>query len=106
MCNILRTSELVKDILEKDKQSRNSDSFLYLKVLSVIGERKGIDINSMSITTFLLHLHEYGFPAFETVRRTRQKLQATYPELAACERVEGFRAGLENEFREFARGEV
>lgn len=106
MIEFKNTTELVKAILEQDEQCRNSDSFLYLKVLTVIGERKGIDIESMPITHFLLHLHGAGVPGFETVRRTRQKLQATYPELAACDRVAAYRAENEREYREFARGEV
>lgn len=106
MNDLKNTTALVKTILEHDEQCRNSDSFLYLKVLSVIGERKGIDIETMSVPYFLLNLQGTAFPPFESVRRARQKIQATYPELAACDRVEGFRAGLETEFREFARGEV
>lgn len=106
MENIVRTSELVKKILEEDKQCRNSDSFLYLKVLTVLGKRKGIDIESMSITYFLMNLHGSGFPGFETVRRARQKVQQHHPELAACDKVEGFRAENEWAYREFARGEA
>lgn len=100
------TTALVKSILEQDKQCRNSDSFLYLKVLSVIGNQKGIDIEKMSIPYFLLNLHGCGFPGFETVRRTRQKLQQHHPDLAACEAVEGSRDENEKVFRDFARGEA
>ena len=106
MTDLKTTTALVKAILEEDKQCRNSDSFLYLKVLSVIGKQKGIDLEKMSVPYFLLNLHGAGFPGFETVRRTRQKLQATHPELAACERVESFRAENEAEFRAFARSEA
>lgn len=106
MFDLKNTTALVKSILEQDKQCRNSDSFLYLKVLSVIGKQKGIDIEKMSIPYFLLNLHGAGFPGFETVRRTRQKLQQHHPELAACEAVEGFRAENEAEFRAYARGEA
>ena len=106
MNDLKNTTALVKAILEQDKQCRNSDSFLYLKVLSVIGKRKGIDIDSMSVPYFLLNLQGTAFPGFETVRRTRQKIQAAYPELAACEAVEGFRMDNEKEFRAYAVGDV
>ena len=106
MIDLKNTTALVKSILEQDKQCRNSDSFLYLKVLSVIGKQKGIDLEKMSVPYFLLNLHGAGFPGFETVRRTRQKLQQHHPELAACERVEDFRTENEAEYRAFARGEV
>ena len=106
MLDLKNTTALVKSILEQDKQCRNSDSFLYLKVLSVIGKQKGIDIDKMSIPYFLLNLHGAGFPGFETVRRTRQKLQQHHPELCACEVVEGFREEKEKEFRAYAVGDV
>ena len=106
MTELKTTTALVKSILEQDKQCRNSDSFLYLKVLSVIGKQKGIDIEKMSIPYFLLNLHGAGFPGFETVRRTRQKLQQHHPELCACEVVEDFRTEREKEFRAYAVGDV
>ncbi len=106
MNDLKNTTALVKAILEQDKQCRNSDSFLYLKVLSVIGKRKGIDIETMSVPYFLMNLQGTAFPPFESVRRARQKIQATYPELAACDRVEDFRIENETAFREYARGEV
>lgn len=106
MNDLKTTTALVKAILQQDKQCRNSDSFLYLKVLSVIGKQRGIDIDKMSIPYFLLNLHGASFPCFETVRRSRQKIQQHHPELAACETVEGYRAENESEYREFARGVV
>jgi hypothetical protein len=51
---------------------------------------------------FLLNGADMGFVGFETVRRARQKIQATFPELAACERVEGFRAENEAEYKKYA----
>ena len=99
-------TKLVERILATDERARNSDSFLYLRVLAAIGDQKNIDIDSMSITTFLLNLRDYGFPPFESVRRARQKLQAKHPELAACDRVCDFRMDREQTFRGFARSEV
>lgn len=101
--NYYPLKELVLQILDEDVKSRNSDSFLYLKVLEVQGWEKDLDIHSMSITTFLLHMSEYGFPPFETVRRTRQALQAKYPHLAANATVTANRKAKEQEYREFAR---
>ena len=106
MNDLKNTTALVRSILEQDKQCRSSDSLLYLKVLTEVGKKRGVDIEKMSIPYFLLNLHGAGFPGFETVRRTRQKLQQHHPELAACERVEGFRAEREKEFRAYAVGDV
>lgn len=106
MLDLKNTTAIVKSILETDKQCRNSVSFLYLKVLSVVATQKDVDLEKMSVPYFLLNLHGAGFPGFETVRRTRQKLQQHHPELAACEAVESFRMESEKEYRAYARGEV
>ena len=93
----------VKAILIEDRQARNSDSFLYLKVLQKMGAEKGIDLDSLPITRFLLEMSEMGFPPFESVRRARQKLQEHNPDLRACEAVEEARAENELEYREYVR---
>jgi hypothetical protein len=106
MTDLKTTTALVKAILEQDKQCRNSDSFLYFRVLEIIGKRKGIDINEMSIPYFLLNMSGKDFPPFESVRRARQKLQEHHPELAACEEVAQARAFNEVGYNEYARGTV
>lgn len=105
--NDLKTiSWLVKHILEQNKQARNSDSILYLKVLEYQSHEKGIDLWLLSVPVFLTEMKQKGFAGFESVRRARQKIQAAHPELAACEAVEGFRAVNEQEFRAYAVGDV
>ena len=100
------TTVLVHEILKTDKQSRNSDSFLYLKVLEIIGKQKGLDINSMSIPYFLLNMSGTAFPPFESVRRARQKLQEHNPELAACDAVADARAENEVMYQHYAKGDI
>lgn len=106
MNELKTTTKLVKAILEEDKQARNSDSFLYLKVLEHIADQKNIFIDAMPVPHFLMNMSAMGFSAFETVRRTRQKVQQHHPELAACDKVAGMRMIQESEFRSYARGEV
>lgn len=106
MQNIKQTTQLVKAILEQDNRCRNSDSFLYFKVLSIVAERKGVDIDEMTVPYFLLNMHGTVFPPFESVRRSRQKVQERYPDLAACDTVAGYRAGNESAVREYARGTI
>ncbi len=103
MNDFKRITQIVKAVLEQYPQTRNSDSFLYLKVLHIIGRNKGINTNNMSVEEFLLWHNKLGFPGFETVRRTRQKIQAANPELAACEKVNIMRLENEKEFRNFAK---
>ena len=100
------TTKIVRFLLEDNKQTRNSDSFLYYKVLEYISEQKNYDLRTITVPHFLGNMKEYGFPCFESVRRARQKLQAAYPELRACAEVEQFRSENEDAVREYARGIV
>lgn len=93
------TTEIVKNILQRFEKARNSDDYLYLKVCESINE---IGIN-LPFHKVILNREEYKYPAFESVRRTRQKLQATYPELQGTDEVEGFRKVNEEAFKNYAR---
>lgn len=90
---------LVKNILEEDEQTRNSDSFLYFRML----ERIDKAILTVPVHDFLLGMGALGIPPFESVRRARQKVQAECPWLAACDTVKEFRAENEEEYVDFAR---
>ena len=102
MQKLLNTSKMVKLALTVCPETRNSDSFLYLKIIEQMAIDKGMNIQQMSLPSFLENFQKWGFPCFETVRRTRQKLQAEFPELASNETVAAFRANREEVFREYA----
>ena len=106
MTDLKTTTEIVKAILEEDERTRNSDSFLYLKVLELYAERYGIVLHKVTVPTFLQHLESMGFPPFESVRRTRQKIQQHHPELCGSEKVETMRSVNEEVYREYARSAV
>lgn len=91
-------ANLVKAILISDARARNDDNYLYLQVIEHI---HGEPIN-MSARCFFGNFSEFDFPAFESVRRTRQKVQAAFPELGADRKVKGFRDVKEAEYRAFA----
>lgn len=96
---------LVKHILEQDRQTRNSDSLLYLRVLEHIAETKEINLQSLTVPAFLTTMQD-DFPGFETIRRTRQMMQRKFPELSAKASTAQNRADAEAVFREFARGDL
>lgn len=96
---IKSTHNIVKSILEAHKPSRNSDMVLYTKVV----ERINPVALDMPFFTVLVNIKNLGLPAFETVRRTRQKIQEACPELAADYDVEGHRILNEDIFLEYAR---
>lgn len=94
---------LVYLILDQDERARNSDSHLYFRVINIIAEMNNIDLYGVSVNSFLQNMNKYPFPPFESVRRTRQKVQSEHPELAASKKVQGFRREQEQIYREFAR---
>lgn len=99
---LTNTTELVKSVLKMYPQARNSDNYLYYTICKIIGRRNGIDVESMSMPKFFLHLKDYGFPQFESVRRARQKIQASNPELAGDDNVERQRMVNEEVFRNYS----
>ena len=103
MNELKSTAKLVKWLLQQEPQTRNSDSLLYLKVIQQIAKQKGIDLESITVCDFFASMKANGFPASETVRRTRQYVQARCPDLAACEEIEGLRDVREHGFRKFAK---
>ena len=105
MENLKTVSAMVKNILEHDNKARNTDNHLYLMVLEHYSGLRGIDIHAMTVPVFLKELDRRSFPGFETVRRSRQKVQATYPDLAPSEAVGKRRAKNEVVYREFAERE-
>lgn len=98
------TRGLVKFILTHNPQTRNSDSLLYLKVLQTIAAEYDMNLDKITVPTFLLGLGDSPFPCFESVRRSRQILQAEFAELSADAEIQGFRAENEAAYLEFARG--
>ena len=103
---LITIKSLVESILKQDAGTRNSDSYLYLRVIGELAGEKMIDLSKVSILDFLHNMSKWGFPPFETVRRARQYLQHDDPELSSNEEVQTFRTQYEAVFREFARGEL
>lgn len=104
MNELTKISQAVKNVLETDIKARNDDQYLYLKVLQIFAEPKGIDINKMPVPTFLMQCNAMNLPNSESVRRSRQKMQERYPELAATDEVVKKRREREKAYRDFARG--
>lgn len=105
MTNTYTLAQVVKTIMQDDKRARNSDSFLYLRVLEVyaLANNCPMSLSSMSVVHFLTHMKEYGFPPFESVRRNRQLIASRHPELAGSKDVEAWRTVKEEETRDYVR---
>ena len=94
---------IIQTLLETDPRTRSCDNYLYLRVIRVFAIGRGIDVNSLTVPDFLENMQNMGFPAFETVRRTRQKLQAEYPALSANDFTAEKRAENETIYNAFAK---
>lgn len=103
MKDLQTTKDLVQSILERDEKARDNDNYLYFRVLNTIADEENINLGEIYVIDFLLNLRTSPFPPFESVRRTRQKVQEKCPWLCACEEVEQARAAQENVYIDFAR---
>lgn len=104
MADLKTTTSIVKTILENCERARNSDSYLYLLVLEYWSRQNGTDVARWPVAYFLLFMSDFGIPPFESVRRSRQKLQQTYPHLSACKKVAEQRMANEEVYRAYAQG--
>ena len=103
MKTIRGTANLVWEVLLNNRAARNSDNVLYSLVCERRLKEQGLTIETISFKEGLLAQKEYNLPNFETVRRTRQKLQAQFPELSGTKTVKEAREKREKVFREYAR---
>ena len=99
MNELIQTSKLVKEILTESEAARNSDTALYIKVC----ERLNPSVLWKPFLDVMVARKEFNLPPFETVRRTRQKVQEKFPELAATSKVYEMRSENEKQFRQYAR---
>ena len=90
---------LVKDIMLKDKKSRNSDAYLYCKVI----ERLNKGSSKLPFYVVMKHTKDMGLPCYDTVTRIRRKVQETNPELQSDEFIAKCRAENEKDFEDYAR---
>lgn len=100
MNKLKNTKELVKSILEQVPSTRNSDMQLYFEVCN----RRNPDALDTPFCFVIMNLDKLHLPPFESVRRSRQKIQAECPHLAPCPEIQTFRAENEEMYRDFARG--
>lgn len=71
---------VVKSLLETEPKCRNSDKWLIIETLRQLGFKIYIDYNELE-----------RMPSFETIRRTRQKLQEEDDNLKADDEIQEYR---------------
>ena len=93
--------EKVRDVLERFPMTRDSDDLLYATICMEIDESGA----GMPFWYVLQHRKEFDFPNIKSVERARRTIQRKHPELAGTDKVQGFRAVKEQEFRVYARAQ-
>lgn len=94
MSRLKTLAKQVQQILEEYPIARSDDRFLVTAVYS-----KYIDVDM----PFRQVMKDYTLPPFESIRRSRQKIQETRPDLRANADIEQIRMDLQEEYIEFAR---
>lgn len=105
MNNPYTVENIVLKILKENKEARDDDMKLYLLVCERINPFPSVDldIGSFTFATVMNHYKELNLPHFESVRRSRAKIQAEIPELAGCRACRAGCRQLEKLYREFAK---
>ena len=102
--HLISITRRVKLILEEYPETRNDDNLLWWKTIEMIADEVGEDFVDMKPFKYmLLNFNRLNFPTFETVSRTRRKVQEKYPELKGTKKVQNQRAKSEQAYREYAR---
>ena len=95
---LFEVKALVKEVLEENEKARNSDNILYVQICYMLNP----SVAQLPFGEVMFYLDRYGLPPFESVRRTRQKLQAERPDLRPNDEVALFRAENETAYKEFS----
>ena len=89
----------VRSILQENEDARNDDMILYLALCNLYLK----DAGTMPLAEIMTRHKELGLPSFESVGRTRRKLQERHPELLGNVRRQRIRAAGEKAYRKYAK---
>ena len=104
MNNPYTIEKVVLEILKANEEARNDDMKLYLLVCEAVNPYPTCDrdIGSFSFSSVMNHYRELRLPHFESVRRSRAKIQSEIPELAGDRSCRQRRKELEILYRSYA----
>ncbi len=104
MNNPYTIEKVVLEILKANEEARNDDMKLYLLVCEAVNPYPTCDrdIGSFSFSSVMNHYRELRLTHFESVRRSRAKIQAEIPELAGDRSCHQRRKELEILYRNYA----
>ena len=91
------TRNIVKKILIDYPLARDSDIYLYIRVMKMLNP-KACDLPFEEV---ILNLTELGLPLYSSVSRLRRDIQKKIPELKGTKKKQEVRRELEEEYREY-----
>ena len=98
MSRCSKVEPIVKKVLEEKPYTRDDD---FLLVYMVFKEFLP-DLEDFGFKEIMYNHREYNLPYFESVRRTRQKLQSKYPELESSKQTRRGRKLEEADYKSYA----
>ncbi len=101
MENLKTIEGKVRAVLQENEDARNDDMVLYLALCNLYLK----DAGAMPLAQILLNHKELGLPSFESVSRTRRRLQENHPGLLGSLRMQKLRARGEKAYRRYAKSD-
>lgn len=102
MSRIKKIENIVLGVLERYPESRDSDETLYYEIIK---DHEHTMHYGFSVYELLMERKKWGIPSYETVGRTRRKLQEEHEELRGSKWATRYRREEEERFIAYARGE-
>lgn len=97
MKSLFKMEDVVKDILSWNPNTRDDDFILIYEVYRKINPL----VLKLSFGEILLCHNHFGLPSFESIRRSRQKVQQNNSDLRATENTRRMRSNNENYYKYF-----
>lgn len=98
MSKLKKLEPVVRAVLEESEAARSDDFILVAEVYYKLVP----ECIKFPFSVVMLGHKTLGLPYFESIRRTRQKLQATYEELRPSEKVQEARINKTAEYIDYA----
>ena len=98
MSRCAKVEPIVKEVLEEVPATRADDFLLVYEVYKRIMP----EVSDLGFEDVMTNHKSYKLPYFESIRRTRPKLQNKYPNLLPPREVQEARRDEEEEFRAYA----
>lgn len=99
MKEIKKIEEKVLDILITYPDTRGCDFVLYARYIQLCNP----ELADVGLVYALMEAKRLKMPNYESVTRSRRRIQATHPELRPPQKISGKRAAREDLFREYAK---